>query len=479
MKRKNIFILSATSFGLIGITAFVLLSIPPSTAYNPFVTSRLVPEINLASPTINMVDFLDDNFNVSAYESLPDDHLFLVGQTLVDNQLYWPKMEKRNYNGGVFWFSGLAVTNMGIHTYVSEGTEVNRFTHVIYLNDNEIYLVGTVRARVKTTLGEYQPIAGHFTDFNIPMGNDIYTYICKTDLNLSQFRILGFLNDVNENGENFTHVRSVTMRSNHILLLAGQTNSHQGLFANISTAETYDFVMEINTEDNNLQRSQAIGFASDTTISVNHVQALHSGDILISGTYQKALSTYQLTFPVGRQQAGFVMRLEMDAWQRLWSLSDATSMMAGVTEAFYLNFIELTNHHLVGLLARKIGNQYTVVIDYIHEQGRRLQRHVILESFDILPITLLKGTTGYWIVGESLVENQLHRDLTFIHLDNMFKYHAKTTLVGSGTELLNGVPEVTYSSQLSLLVKLSVIDGTYAAIPNLQSNQPLVGIYIS
>lgn len=464
MKKYSI-VASSITLGVAVIALVVVFLQPPvDTILSPYLSEPILPYTK--ETTLNKTVYargIDlNNMVVTDTSVLPDQSVISVGQIYTDRQIYAPALIKTDLSGGVTWSTILnPVDNDGV-TYSSYGTAVNRINHIIYVNEDLIYAIGTIQASLISTDGEDYPLTGFFGDMTIPIGLGHLNFIVSFSSSFSNLQFHGFITPPEEEGTQYTIIADATLLDSNTMVLTGVTNSHEGFFADVSSKVLLDFVIKVNLEDT-ITLVDIFTFNGDTYVSPTSVYALQDGDIIVMGNYQDRSGDFaDIPLVQSVETAGFVARLDAETFTLKWVSSNLVNPVADVAVTSFVNALELTNHHVVTVANVWLANETydrRVLISIFDTRGRVVSQRILELGEKVDAYRLFKASQGYWLIGTTYVSN--NGNLYLAKLNTSFEVERVETIVGSNPDSFVTTPMVNDDLHFVFLVNTYSKDEDY------------------
>jgi hypothetical protein len=464
MKKYSI-VASSITLGIAVIALVVVFLQPPvDTILSPYLSEPVLPHTKETSLNKTVysrgVEFND--IVVTDTIVLPDQSVISVGQIYTDRQIYAPALIKTDLSGGVAWSTFLNPEDNGAVNYSSYGTAVNRINHIIYVNEDLIYAIGTIQASLISTDGEDYPLTGFFRNTTIPIGLDHLNFIVSFSSTFSNLQFHGFITPPEEEDTQYTIIADATLLDSNTMVLTGVTNSHEGFFADVSSKVPFDFVIKVNLEDT-ITLVDIFTFNSDTYVSPTSVYALQDGDIIVMGNYQDRIGDFaDIPLLPSVETAGFVARLDAETFTLKWVSSNLVNPVADVAVTSFVNALELTNHHVVTVANVWLANDTydrRVLISIFDTRGRVVSQRILELGEKVDAYRLFKASQGYWLIGTTYVSN--NGNLYLAKLNARFEVERVETIVGSNPDSFVTTPMVNDDLDFVFLVNTYSKDEDY------------------
>ena len=464
MKKYSI-VASSITLGIAVIALVVVFLQPPvDTILSPYLNEPVLPHTKETSlnKTVYARGIELNNMVVTDTIVLPDQSVISVGQIYTDRQIYAPVLIKTDLSGGVAWSTFINPVDIDGVTYSSYGTAVNGINHIIYVNEDLIYAIGTIQASLISTDGEDYPLKGFFRDMTIPIGLDHLNFIVSFSSSFSNLQFHGFITPPEEEGTQYTIIADATLVDFNTMVLTGVTNSHEGFFADVSSKTPFDFVIKVNLEDT-ITLVDIFTFNSDTYVSPTSVYALQDGDIIVMGNYQDRSGDFaDIPLVQSVETAGFVARLDAETFTLKWVSSNLVNPVADVAVTSFVNALELTNHHVVTVANVWLANDTydrRVLISIFDTRGRVVSQRILELGEKVDAIRLFKASQGYWLIGTTYVSN--NGNLYLAKLNIRFEVERVETIVGSNPDSFVTTPMVNDDLHFVFLVNTYSKDEDY------------------
>jgi hypothetical protein len=457
---KKTTIIASLTITAVFATLAIAFSVQPTYSdqiISPYLQEPIIPFASEPTETsINGTNLFSD-YTVQDYAILPDNSIITVGQVYTDRNIFAPGLKRTDLGGGGIWTTFLNPVNIDGINYSELGTSSNTIQHLIYVNPNLIYAIGTIRAQLFDTDGNTHPISGFFGGQAVPKGDDLLVFVISFADNFSNVRFHGFLTPGNEEGLQQTIVSDVTLVDSNTMVLTGITNSHEGLFATGPTKPIFDFVLSVDVGEG-FNFNHLFSFDHESYVQPGRVYALLNGDVIVSGQFTTSSGDFaHITLNQSVESAGFIARLHAETFTLAWVQSNLTKPLGSPATTQYLNVLELDTNELITIANVQDAQtqRQSVLVTILTASGKlRLQKSITFQDQDTSALHLFKAQTGYWIAGTTTVSN--NTNLILIKLSPSLVNESIFEIKGSGEERWLGKPIVTTDNTLLLGI------GTYS-----------------
>lgn len=469
MSNQKKWILLSSAGVLITAISLFLLTRPSDDIIPGFVKEPVIPfadnNLNLEIQTSQLFNELD----VKDMVFLPDGTIISVGQVFTDRNLFAPALVRSNVNGGVIWTTFLNPVVLDGIEYVADGTFDNAISKIFYVNENLIYIVGSVRASVYDVDGNPRRISGNFNHTqDFPLSNDLLVYIASFSSTLSNFTFHGFIAPPELNGNQGTVVADATLIDETTMVLTGVSNRRAGLLENAVAKSPFDFVLRLEMTDT-LTFQNLFTFNHDTFVQPSKVTALANGDLIVSGNFSEATGDFaNIPLSSAVQSAGFVARIDGASFTLEWISSNLMQNQTTPAITQFLNVMELANHQLVTIANVSTNQVSAVMVTALSRTGKiQTQRILDVGQRQWQATQLYKAATGYWITG--LIKDQLQDNVVLVKMTPFLRTDFVYEIQGSGQESWLAKPLLNVEGQWLLPIGTTSQDLEYGSLANLEN----------
>ena len=439
MKNKKIWIpVFATALVTVSLL-LVFLNTPSDSIISPYLNEPIIP---LVDENIDQEFASTSIFDWTIEDSviLPDNSIISGGQVLSDRNMYVPALKRTNLGGGALWTTIINPVLLDGVNYDPYGTSDNTIQHIIYVNPELIYVIGSMRARLYNTTDDQYPLSGFFANENVPIGDDLLVFVASFTDDFDNLKLHGFITPPGEEGSQQTIVADATLLDANTFVLTGITNSHEGLFESAPEKSIFDFVLSVEVNDT-LAFNHLFTFDNSSYAQPNKVYSLANGDLIVSGGFEEADGDFaDIPLTQSVESPAFVARIDGDTFNLDWVSSNLlkNTMTPAVTQ--FLNVLELDNHRLVTIAnvweANETYDKSILLTVFTSGGSIQTQKVVDLGGREVYATQLFKATTGYWIVGA--IEDGLTDNIMLVKITASLSVDFIYEILGTGEEVVLG-----------------------------------------
>lgn len=471
-------ILSVSIFTIISTMVIVLLNqVEPTTETLQYENMPNFVDENPNTVEKQFLRFGQGNYKISDYVELPDQHILIGGQNLSEDGLYYPFFEKLNLNGGAAYTSSYPVAFASDETYQPEASLRNGIQHIVYGDDDHIYMIGQVVASLKKTDNTMVPLSGSFANGKMSMNESVLTFIIRLNLNFSEVQFLGYLEDISSQFVTNTTIEAVKLLDETTMILAGKTTSKTGVFQQANLQDE-GFVMQLDLSDNQITLVKDYYFVSTGPYVIEGMNVADNQDVFVVGSYTHNDGSFiSLPSPTNNHQNGFILRLNQSSYEPAWWYGSHKGNMESQLDGRYISVMQLENNRLVAVGNTNLSDAPTNGEGSIIKTTLTLDGDIINQRLLSTPVPCIikawiKSSQGYLAIGQTYGTSI---DITILHYNHRMNLIHAETIQGSGNDFITTKVLVVYTGAAYFFTRTESSDLDYLStgLSNVETTQSI------
>ncbi len=467
MKKSTLYVSLSVSIVTI-ITAMVIVilnQVEPTTETIQYENMPNFVDENPNNVQKQMLRFGQGNYRISDYVELPDQHILIGGQNLTEDGLYYPFFEKLNLGAGAAYTSSFPVAFPSDVTYQPEASLRNGIQHIVYGDDDHIYMIGQVVASLTKSDGTLVPLSGSFANGNMSMNESVLTFIVQLNLNLSQIQFLGYLEDISSQFVTNTTIEAVKLLDENTMILAGKTTSKTGVFQQANLQDE-GFVIQLDLSNNQITLEKDYYFVSTGSYVIEGMNVADNQDVFVVGSYTKNDGNFiSLPLPTDNHQNGFVLRLNQSSYEPAWWYGSHQANMESQLDGRYISVMQLENNRLVAVGNTNLSDSPTngegsIIKTTLTLDGEIINQRLLSSPEPFIIKGWIKSSQGYLAIGQTYSTST---DITLLHYNHRMNLIHAETIQGSGNDLITTKISVMYTGAAYFFTRTQSSDLDYNA----------------
>ena len=479
MKKSTLYLSLSVSIITI-ITAVVLVQlyqVKPTNETSQFETMPYFVDENPSNVQKQMLRFGQGNYKISDYVELPDQHVLIGGQNLTEDGLYYPFFEKLNLGGGAAYTSSFPIAYPSDATYNPEASLPNGIQHIVYGDEDHIYMIGQVVASLTKSDNTLVPLSGSFANGNMYMNQSILTFIVRLNLNFSQIQFLGYLEDITNEMVTRTTINAVKLLDENTMVIAGKTTSKSGVFEQANLQDE-GFVIQLDLSENQIALEKDYFFVSSAAYEIEGMNVADNQDVFVVGSYTKNDGNFiSLPLPSENHQHGFILRLNQSNYEPAWWYGSHQEDMEDQLDGRYISVMQLENNHLVAVGNTNLSDAPTngegsIIKTTLTLDGKIINQRLLSSPEPFVIKAWIKSSQGYFAIGQTY---DTSIDITLLHYNHRMNLIHAETIQGSGNDLITTKVSVMYTGAAYFFTRTQSSDLNFATtgLTNIETTQSI------